>query len=173
MSLLKHIEERKCMLRAWCYRHGYNTQIAIFVDLSLHSGRNRFVVWDFENECPLLICPVSHGSGSPKPHKRSAYAQVSNDDSSHLSSIGRALIAERYEGRYGVAYRLDGLDVTNSNLRPRCVVLHSWRYTTSFPIYPLPTVGSFGCPVISRKMMKRLDEMLSNCKNVVIESFTE
>ena len=171
MSLLKHIRERVCMLRAWCYRHEYNTKIAIFVDLSLHSGRNRFVVWDFEKEQPLLVCPVSHGSGSPKPHKRTAYAELSNEEGSHLSSVGRALVAERYEGRYGIAYRLDGLDASNSNLRPRCVVLHSWQYTTSFPIFPLPTVGSFGCPVISRKMMMRLDKILCSHNNVVIDIF--
>ena len=173
MSLLKHIRERVCMLRAWCQRHDYNTKIAIFVDLSLHSGRNRFVVWDFEKEQPLLVCPVSHGSGSPKPHKRTAYAELSNEEGSHLSSVGRALVAERYEGRYGIAYRLDGLDASNSNLRPRCVVLHSWQYTTSFPIFPLPTVGSFGCPVISRKMMMRLDKILCSHNNVVIDIFKE
>ena len=173
MSLLSHIRERKCMLRAWCQRHDYNTKIAIFVDLSLHSGRNRFVVWDFEKEAPLLICPVSHGSGSQKPHKRSAYAQVSNADGSHLSSVGRALVAERYEGRYGVAYRLDGLDSSNSNLRSRCVVLHSWQYTTSFPIFPLPTAGSFGCHVISRKMMQRLDAILLEHSRVIIDVYKE
>ena len=171
MSLLKHIRERVCMLRAWCNAKGYNSRIAIFVDLSLHSGRRRFVVWDFEHERPILMCPVSHGSGSKVSHKRSAYAQISNEDGSHLSSLGRAVVAERYEGRYGVAYRLDGLDVSNSNLRSRCVVLHGWKYTTSFPIYPLPTVGSFGCPVLSRKMMARVDEILQKEDKVVIDIF--
>ena len=159
------------MLRAWCNCRGYNPHIAIFVDLSLHSGRNRFVVWDFEHERPILICPVSHGSGSQRSHVRSAYARVSNSDGSHLSSIGRALIAERYEGRYGVAYRLDGLEDSNSNLRPRCVVLHGWEHTTSYPIWPIPTVGSFGCPVLSQKMMAKVDELLQKEKNVVIEIF--
>lgn len=159
------------MLRAWCNCHGYNSRIAILVDLSLHSGRNRFVVWDFEQEKPLLICPVSHGSGSQKPHKRSAYARISNEDGSHLSSVGRAVVAERYEGRYGIAYRLDGLEDSNSNLRKRCVVLHGWEHTTSFPIYPIPTVGSFGCPVLSTKMMARVDEILKNESNVIIEVF--
>lgn len=159
------------MLRAWCHRHGYNTRIAVFVDLSLHSGRNRFVVWDFEKESPLLICPVSHGSGSQKTHKRSAYAKVSNEDGSHLSSVGRALVAERYEGSYGIAYRLDGLDASNSNLRTRCVVLHSWKYTTSHPIYPLPTVGSFGCPVLSRRMFSRVDTLLKTESRVVMDIF--
>ena len=159
------------MLRAWCQSRGYNTRIAIFIDLARHSGRNRFVVWDFEREKPMLICPVSHGSGSERSHVRSAYARVSNEDGSHLSSIGRAIIAERYEGRYGVAYRLDGLDESNSNLRSRCVVLHGWEHTTSFPIWPIPTVGSFGCPVLSKKMMQRVDEILKNENRVILFSF--
>lgn len=96
---------------------------------------------------------------------------LSNEDGSHLSSVGRALIAERYEGRYGVAYRLDGLEATNSNLRPRCVVLHGWEYTTSLPIYPLATVGSFGCPVLSRRMMRRVDELLRREQRVILEVF--
>lgn len=171
MSLRSRVTKRANELLAFCKREGYNTSIALFVDLSLHSGRNRFVVWDFEQEKPLLICPVSHGSGSQKPHKRSAYARTSNEDGSHLSSQGRALVAERYEGRYGIAYRLDGLDDSNSNLRPRCVVLHGWEHTTSFPIYPIPTVGSFGCPVLSTKMMARVDALLVKERRVVLEIF--
>ena len=171
MSLLKRISERVCMLRAWCNCRGYNSRIAIFVDLSLHSGRNRFVVWDFVQERPILICPVSHGSGKQKSHVRSAYANISNSDGSHLSSVGRALIAERYEGRYGIAYRLDGLEDSNSNLRSRCVVLHGWEHTTSFPIWPLATTGSFGCPVLSRKMMAKVDEILKNEERVIIDIF--
>ena len=159
------------MLRAWCDCRGYNSRIAIFVDLSLHSGRNRFVVWDFVQERPILICPVSHGSGSQRSHVRSAYARISNNDGSHLSSIGRALIAERYEGRYGIAYRLDGLEDSNSNLRSRCVVLHGWEHTTSYPIWPIATTGSFGCPVLSRRMMSRLDAIIKDEKMVVLEIF--
>lgn len=96
---------------------------------------------------------------------------LSNEDGSHLSSVGRALVAERYEGRYGVAYRLDGLEATNSNLRPRCVVLHGWEHTTSLPIYPFATVGSFGCPVLSRRMMRRVDELLRREERVILEVF--
>lgn len=101
----------------------------------------------------------------------SCYAQVSNEDGSHLSSVGRALISERYEGSYGVSYRLDGLDASNSNLRSRCVVLHGWEHTTSYPIWPLATVGSFGCPVLSRRNMSRLDAIIKNESRIVLEVF--
>lgn len=171
MSLRSSVEERAAELLEFCRREGYNTHIALFVDLSRHSGRRRFVAWDFERNAPIFTCPVSHGSGSRRPHVRSAYARISNDDGSHLSSVGRALVAERYEGSYGVAYRLDGLDPTNSNLRPRCVVLHGWEHTTSFAVWPLATVGSFGCPVLSRRMMQRVDAILSAEKGVVMDVF--
>lgn len=171
MSLISRARERAVKLREYCAEEGYNTRVALFVDLSRHSGRRRFVAWDFERNAPIFTAPVSHGSGSKMPHQRSAYAQESNVDGSHLSSLGRALVAERYEGRYGVAYRLDGLDITNSNLRPRCVVLHGWGYTTSFPIWPLATVGSFGCPVLSRRMMSRVDKILSSESRVILEAF--
>ena len=163
--------ERAEALLEYCRKEGYNTDIALFVDLSRHSGRRRFVVWDFERAEMVVAAPVSHGSGSVRSHVRSAYARLSNEDGSHLTSLGCALVAERYEGRYGVAYRLDGLDDTNSNLRSRCVVLHSWEYTASFPVWPLATVGSFGCPVLSRKMMARLDKLLNKHERVVLEIF--
>ena len=162
---------RAAALLDYCRNGGYNCRVALFVDLSRHSGRRRFVVWDFEASRPLFMSPVSHGSGVQMSHVRSAYARVSNEDGSHLSSVGRALVAERYEGRYGVAYRLDGLDATNSNLRSRCVVLHGWRYTTSLPIWPLATVGSFGCPVLSQRNMRRVDELLRGAHRVIIDIF--
>lgn len=171
MSLRSRVAERANELLAFCLKEGYNTRIALFVDLSRHSGRRRFMAWSFEEQKAILCSPVSHGSGSQKSHQRSAYARLSNLDGSHLSSLGRALVAERYEGRYGVAYRLDGLDDTNSNLRSRFVVLHGWEHTTSFPIFPLATVGSFGCPVLSRKMMCRLDKILNQHNRVVIDIF--
>ncbi len=171
MSLRSRVAERAVKLREYCHREGYNTKVALFVDMSRHSGRRRFVAWDMEQNAPIFTSPVSHGSGAMESHVRSAYARFSNEDGSHLSSLGYALVAERYVGRYGVAYRLDGLSATNSNLRSRCVVLHGWEHTTSLPIWPLSTVGSFGCPVLSRKMMRKVDELLQLHDRVVIDIF--
>lgn len=171
MSLRSRVKSRAVALREYCRKEGYNTNVALFVDLSRHSGRNRFVAWNLEQNVAIFTCPVSHGSGSECSHRRSAYACLSNEDGSHLSSVGRALVAERYDGRYGIAYRLDGLDDTNSNLRSRFVVLHGWEHTTSFPIFPLATVGSFGCPVLSRKMMAKVDSLIRDESKVILDIF--
>ncbi len=171
MSLRSRVAERASELLDFCQKEGYNCHIALFVDLSRHSGRRRFVAWSFERNAPMFICPVSHGSGSARSHVRSAFARLSNEDGSHLSSVGRALVAERYVGCYGVAYRLDGLDSTNSNLRSRCVVLHGWKHTTSCPTWPIAATGSFGCPVLSRRMMARVDMLLREERDVVLDVF--
>ena len=168
MSISKDFSSRAAELYAFCQERGFNIRVALLMDLGRHSGRRRFVVWDFQQGRALHSFPASHGSGSALSHVRSAYAKCSNEDGSHLSSVGKCLIAERYEGRYGVAYRLDGLEESNSALRERCVVLHGWRYTTSFPIYPLPTVGSWGCPVLSRRAMRKVDEILQREERVAL-----
>ncbi len=171
MSFCSRLSVRAAELYQFCQVNGYNTHVALLMDVSRHSGLRRFVVWNFQRGKAICSFPVSHGSGSARSHVRSAYARLSNVDGSHLSSLGRVLVAERYEGRYGVSYRLDGLDATNSNLRSRNVVLHGWSYTTSFPIWPLPTVGSWGCPVLSKRAMRMVDEILQKEKWVVLWVF--
>ena len=168
MSFCSRLRSHASQLREYCREHGYNTHVALLMDASRHSGLRRFVVWDFDGDRALCSFPVSHGSGSVHSHVRSAYARFSNEDGSHLSFLGKALVAERYEGRYGVAYRMDGLEESNSNLRSRNVVLHGWQYTTSFTIFPIPTVGSWGCPVLSRRAMRRVDEILQKENRVVL-----
>ena len=167
----ERFRQRAERLADFCRERGYNSNVVLLWDLSLHSGRRRFVVWSIAKDRAEHCFVCSHGSGSEKSRVRSAYAECSNAECSHLSSIGRAVIAERYEGRYGVAYRMDGLDESNSALRERCIVLHGWRYTTSFPIYPLPTVGSRGCPVLSQKAMRVVDDILQREQRVVLWAF--
>ena len=163
--------QRAVEAAAYCRENGYNQRIVLLWDLSIHSGRRRFVVWNIAEGRAEYAFVASHGSGSSRSHVPSAYAKESNADGSHLSSVGRALVAERYVGRYGVAYRLDGLDETNSEMRRRCIVLHSWHYTTSFPVWPLPTIGSWGCPVLSRLDMNILDKILQQEQSVVLWAY--
>jgi hypothetical protein len=171
MINVERFRRRAVKALEYCRQNGYNDRVLLLRDLSLHSGRRRLVVWDVVNDSILYAFVASHGSGSECSLRYSAYAATSNTPDSHLSSVGRALVAERYVGRYGVAYRLDGLDESNSALRERCVVLHGWKHTTSFPIWPMPTVGSWGCPVLSLRSMAILDEIIRNEEKVVLYAY--
>ena len=167
----ERFRQHAALLQDYCRKHGYNQKIGVLWDLSLHSGRRRFVVWNFEQDRAEYAFVASHGSGSKRSLKRSAYATVSNEPDSHLSSVGHALIAERYIGRYGIAYRLNGLDHTNSALRPRCVVLHGWEHTPMHPLWPLPTTGSWGCPVLSTHAMHIIDTILQQEHSIILWAY--
>ena len=48
------IETKAEELKEYCVKNNYNTNIGVLVDYSVHSGRTRFVVWDFNNNKALL-----------------------------------------------------------------------------------------------------------------------
>lgn len=159
----KKIEE------AWSYvrEQDMNQRFCILIDYSLHSGSNRLWVWDFENKHILFECPVAHGRGKGK-HLRRSVAKFSNEEDTWLSSLGKCQVAERYHGRFGISYRLDGLDDTNSNIRKRCIVLHSYYTVPPKPSFPLPSGRSKGCVQVAKRNMDILDKYLQNQDKVLM-----
>lgn len=156
---------------AWAYveEHAMNKQICILIDYGRPSGSDRLWVWDFDDEEVLFSCPVAHGRG----HSGGLMSppQFSNEPDSFLSSLGHAAVGERYEGRFGISYRLDGLDSTNSNIRQRAVVLHGYRTVPPKSIYPLPSGRSRGCVMVAKRNMALLDQYLQGRTNVLIYTY--
>jgi len=89
----------------------YNQDLAIFINFKIHSGKYRYFVYDLKNNKILQKAIVAHGDGSVV--KNSSALKFSNIDGSHQSSLGKYEIRESYSGKFGKAYRLDGLDDTN------------------------------------------------------------
>ena len=48
----------------FCKSKKLNTDICILIDMSLHSGLNRFVIWDFKEQKVVNKYLVGHGCGS-------------------------------------------------------------------------------------------------------------
>jgi hypothetical protein len=46
---------------AFCKQKNMNTQFCILIDMGMHSGLNRFLVWDFQKDTLKYSFPVSHG----------------------------------------------------------------------------------------------------------------
>ncbi len=125
----------------------YNQKIAVFINFKIHSGKYRYFVYDLKNDKILQKAIVAHGDGSVT--KNSPELRFSNVEGSHQSSLGKYEIRESYSGKFGKAYRLDGLDETNSNARPRAIVLHSY-YCIPDKESEDPACLSFGCPMLSK-----------------------
>ncbi len=137
----------------------YNPQICFLVDMNIASGKKRFFVYDLEEDSIISAGLVAHGSCD---NNFQINANFSNKINSGCSCVGKFKVGKRYTGRYGVAFKLFGLDSSNSNAYERSIVLHSYECVPEQEIYPLPICNSKGCPMVSIKFLGELDSIISN-----------
>lgn len=145
-----------------------NPNYAILVDMSIHSGKYRFFVWDFKNKETVHSSLCAHGYGKGSTQDVPVF---SNQEGSYCSSLGKYKLGIRSHSKWGINihYKLHGLEKTNSNAYKRIVVLHSFDPVSSEEIYPnhLPLGWSQGCPVVDNETMRYLDKLLSKEKDVL------
>lgn len=148
----------------FCKENDFNEEFYFLVDLSIHSGKNRFFVYDFIAEKNIAENLVTHGSCDKFEDNETKWQKVkfSNKKDSHCSSKGKYKIGKRDYSSWGinVKYWLHGLEETNKNAVERVVVLHSWSAVKNQEIYPKYSPLSWGCPAVSNEFMKILDEKL-------------
>ena len=150
----------------YCQSKNFNTDFCILIDMSLHSGVNRLVVWDFEKDTVDHICLVGHGSGDHPWNNdlTKENPKFSNLENSHCSSLGKYRIGQRAPSDWGVKikYVIHGLESTNSNAAKRFVVFHSWERVADEEVFPAGTPEGWGCPIVSINNFNRIDEKLKN-----------
>lgn len=148
----------------FCKQNKFNQDFYFFVDLSIHSGKNRFFIYDFKNQKVVNQNLVTHGACDVFQEHPEKYKKVkfSNKSNSHCSMKGKYKIGKRDYSSWGinVKYWLHGLESTNNNAVNRVVVLHSWDAVSNEEIYPRYSPLSWGCPAVSDEFMKVLDEKL-------------
>jgi hypothetical protein len=143
---------------------GYNTEYFIIIDYSIHSGFRRGFLMDKDHNLHKSFL-VAHGSGGGT--KDGIPRSFSNIEGSNSSSLGTAVLDGRDNSQWGIKikYWLKGLDETNSNLKKRIVVLHSWDGIPDENIYPNEIVSSQGCPTISNNTLTTIDSLVLAQKN--------
>jgi len=160
------LEEKAKEAFKYCTDNNMNTGFCILIDMSIHSGKERFIVWDFNKNSIIRQGLVSHGCGNePWGADYTKEEPVfSNTPESHLSSLGKYAIGSRAWSNWGihVKYWLKGLESTNSNAVKRVIVLHGWDDVSDNPTFPNGTPEGWGCPAVSNNMMKYLDSLLKN-----------
>ncbi len=156
----------------FCKAQKFNTDFCILVDMSQHSGLNRFIVWDFEKNIVSYSCLVSHGC-CDKPWSKDDSKdnpRFSNVDGSHCSSLGKYRIGGRGISKWGVRinYALHGLESSNRNANRRTIVFHSWKAVKDHEVYPKGTPEGWGCPAISNNSFKIIDPKLKSSAKPVL-----
>jgi hypothetical protein len=157
---------------AYCNKNKFNSDYYFLIDLSLHSGKNRFFVYDFKLHKDIDANLVTHGSCDVLTTNPSKWetAKFSDSNDSHCSSLGKYAIGKRDYSSWGinVKYWLHGLEKSNQNAEKRVVVLHSWSEVSDEEIYPEYSPLSWGCPAVSDGFLKTLDTRLKGTKKPVL-----
>ncbi|MEP6674717.1 MAG: murein L,D-transpeptidase catalytic domain-containing protein [Ferruginibacter sp.] len=147
-------------------QNNYNSRYTFLADMRLASGRKRFFIYDLKKDSVLDAGLVAHGSGSDFGDS----LHFSNLPESNCTSIGKYKIGNSYNGKFGLAYKLYGLDKTNSNAFERFVVLHSHACVPSGEVSPQPICESWGCPTVAPSFLLTLKTYLDKTEKPMLLS---
>lgn len=156
----------------FCKAKNLNTDFCILIDMSLHSGVKRFMVWDFKTASISKKYLVGHGCGN-NPWSMDGSKDnpsFSNEDGSHLSSLGKYKLQGRGHSDWGIniKYLMHGLEETNNNALKRFIVFHSWNMMSDDDVFPKGSPEGWGCPTISNNAMKEIDPVIQNSQKAVL-----
>ncbi|WP_163398831.1 murein L,D-transpeptidase catalytic domain-containing protein [Flavobacterium fluviatile] len=143
----------------------YNSKIAFFVDMRIPSGKNRFFVYDLQNNKIIDQGLVAHGCGSETGIK--GQLKFSNVPNSNSTSLGKYSIGSNYNGIFGKAYRLHGLEETNSNAFKRAIVLHHYS-AVPYEEQDHYISRSHGCPMVNEQFFKRIEKIIDSSKSNIL-----
>lgn len=145
--------------------HGYDAEYCFMIDMRLPSGKNRFFVYNLQEDVIETAGLVTHGKGSDK---ESGNLIFSNKPNSNCTSLGKYKIGKSYKGKFGLSYKLMGLDKTNSKAFDRSVVLHSYFGVPNNEVYPAPICVSEGCPTVSPEFLTQLKTYMDGSRKPIL-----
>jgi hypothetical protein len=151
---------------SYAKKHSCNTQYCFLVDMKVHSGSNRFFVYNLTKGSAEIEGLVTHGSGKTN----SSAIEFSNAEGSLCTSLGKYKIGNSYNGKFGLAYKLYGLDASNSNAFSRFVVLHSHNCVPNAETAPFPICESWGCPTVAPAFLTALAKYIDKAEKPILLS---
>jgi hypothetical protein len=92
--------------------------------MKIMSGKNRLFVYDLKNDKIIDKGLAAHGFGSETQIE--GQLKISNSNNSFCTSLGKYYIGYSYNGEFGKACKLYGLEETNNNAFMRNIVLHKY-----------------------------------------------
>src|SRR5574337_608920 len=152
------LQSKSVSARAFIKQNHFNNSICFLIDMSLPANRKRFFVFDLENDSIQTSGLVAHGNCNQYWLEGRKYG---NEIGCGCTSLGKYKIGKSYYGRFGLAFKLYGLDNTNSNAFDRTVVLHAHDCIPDHEVRE-EVCQSNGCPTVSPDFLKQLEPMIKN-----------
>lgn len=140
------------------------------IDFSAPSSKPRFHLVDLlsGNSTSFL---TAHGRGSDPAHT-GWLQRFSNEPGSYATSCGAYLTGAQYDGKYGRAMRLAGLDAENSNAEARAIVIHPAWYVSESMIARYGRLGrSEGCFAVRQEDLAPVIDTLGGGRLLYVGKF--
>lgn len=160
----KRVQSFATEVKLYAAKHHYNTRYCFLIDMKIPCGSNRFFVYDLTKDSICKAGLVTHGYGN----SNGANVSFSNVPGSNSSSVGKYKIGASYNGKFGLAFKLYGLDSTNSNAFNRFVVLHSHECVPAAEVAPQTICMSQGCPTVAPAFLNSLKVYLDKAEEPVL-----
>lgn len=164
-EIIARVKQKAILVKDFINTHDYNDKTCFLIDMRLPSGKNRFFVYNLDTDSVEIAGLVTHGSGSDGESDELVFSNAPN---SYCTSLGKYKIGNAYDGRFGLAYKLYGLDKTNSKAFDRFVVLHAHECVPNDEVAPLSICLSQGCPTVSPAFLKQLKSYLDQSEKSIL-----
>lgn len=161
---IKKAQSKAIEARTFIEKKGYNNQYCFMIDMSIMSGAKRFYIYNLEKDSILNSGLVTHGRCNEYWLEGRKY---NNEVGSGCTSLGKYKIGNAYHGRFGLAYKLHGLDSTNSNAFKRYVVMHAHECVPEEEVSK-EICQSDGCPTVSPGFLMQLDSILTSSSKPIL-----
>lgn len=161
---LLRLSKKAIQTKDYITEHGFDEKHCFLVDMQIPSGKNRFFVYNLYEDSVEMAGLVAHGSGITNSNT----PVFSNTLNSYCTSLGKYKIGKSYKGKFGLAYKLYGLDKTNSKAFDRFVVLHAHECVPNDEVTPFSICESWGCPTVSPAFLIQLKSYLDKATKPVM-----
>jgi hypothetical protein len=163
-NIFDKLQAKASEVKNFTEKNNYNNNICFLVDMSMSSGRNRFFVYDLNKDTILKAGLVTHGNCNQMWLEGRKFG---NDPGCGCTSIGKYKVGNRYNGKFGLSFKLYGLEKTNSNAFLRAVVLHSHECVPENEVED-EICQSLGCPTVAPGFLKQLNTLITTSKKPIL-----
>lgn len=163
-SLKEKLQTKATEAKTFTTSRNYNTEFCILIDMSLHSGKDRLFVYDLKKDSVISSGLVTHGRCNEYWLEGRKY---DNTPGCGCTSLGKYRIGYSYTGKFGLAFKLHGLEKTNDKAFERYVVLHAHECVPETEVEN-EICQSDGCPTVSPGFLQKLAPRLKASKKPVL-----
>jgi hypothetical protein len=159
------IKQKALLAKDYITEHGFDEEHCFLLDMRIPSGKNRLFVYNLDKDSVEMAGLVTHGSGSGNGTGELVF---SNTPNSYCTSLGKYKVGKSYYGNFGLAYKLYGLDKSNSKAFDRFVVLHAHDCVPDNEVAPFTICESQGCPTVSPAFLNQLKTYLDKSEAPIL-----